>query len=172
MAYINGHKIIYTSYNGKQFFVDKAYEAGQPVGPSWLPTNGLEEAINTLMPNRGQYYTDFAFHYSQGTNNKSYAYVRAWSASQMDVQIVLERGDFIFLEKNPNDYSSSNGFTDYTLEYDMTTKTWGYGRDGYQPNYYAVVMLTNSYPVDKYACLGTTETSVVNNSGLPFEMYV
>ena len=171
MAYINGHKIIYTSYNGKQFFVDKAYETGQPVGPSWLPTNGLEDAINTWMPNRGQYYTDFAFHYSQGTNNKSYAYVRAWSASQMDVQIVLDRV-FIFLEKNPKDYSSSNGFTAYTLEYDMTSNTWGYGRDSYQPNYYAVVMSTNAYPVDKYACLKTTETSVVNNSGLPFEMYV
>lgn len=169
MAYINGHKIIYTSYNGKQFFVDKAYEAGQPVGPSWLPTNGLEEAINTLMPNRGQYYTDFAFHYSQGTNNKSYAYVRAWSASQMDVQIVLDRV-FIFLEKNPKDYSSS--FTSYTLDYDMKSNTWGYGADNYQPNYYALVMATNSHPVDKYACVKSTELSVVNNSGLPFEMYV
>ena len=172
MAYINGHKIIYTSYNGKQFFVDKAYEAGQPVGPSWLPTNGLEEAINTWMPNRGQYYTDFAFHYSQGTNNKSYAYIRVWTASKMDVQILFPRDIFIELAKNPYDYNDANGFCSYGVDYDMTSNTWGPGRDDDRRQYSTYILPTNAYPVDKYACLKTTETSVVNNSGLPFEMYV
>lgn len=170
MAYINGHKIIYTSYNGKQFFVDKAYEAGQPVGPSWLPTNGLEEA-KAQFTNTRPYYVDFAFHYVSNPNGYSHRYVRVTSAKAYATQIYLDRV-FIMFSKNPVDWDSSAAFYAEVLEYEIRTGTWVKTAPTGQPNYYALIDATNSFPVDKYACIESTELSVVNNSGLPFEMYV
>ena len=170
MAYINGHKIIYTSYNGKQFFVDKAYEAGQPVGPSWLPTNGLEEA-KAQFTNTRPYYADFTFHYTTNPNGYSYRYVRVTSAAAYTTQIYLDRV-FINLTKNPQDWDSNAAFVSEILEYNTSAGIWVYKGQLTSPRYYSVIVPTNTFPVDKYACLETTETSVVNNSGLPFEMYV
>lgn len=171
MAYINGHKIIYTSYNGKQFFVDKAYEAGQPVGPSWLPTNGLEEA-KAQFTNTRPYYADFAFHYTTNPNGYSHRYVRVTSAAAYNTQIVVINEVFIGITKNPEDWDSSAAFYAEVLEYRISTGTWVKTSSGGRPNYYEVLVPTNTFPVDKYACIESTEISVVNNSGLPFEMYV
>lgn len=171
MAYINGHKIIYTSYNGKQFFVDKAYEAGQPVGPSWLPTNGLEEA-KAQFTNKRPYYADFAFHYTTNPNGYSHRYVRVTSAKAYNTQILIMNQVFIEITKNPEDWDSSAAFYAEVLEYQISTGTWVKTSSGGRPNYYEVLVPTNTFPVDKYACIESTELSVVNNSGLPFEMYV
>lgn len=138
--------------------------------PSWLPTNGLEAAKRQFTNTRPN-YADFAFHYTSNPNGYSHRYVRVTSAKAYATQIYLDRV-FILLSKNPVDWDSSAAFYAEELEYKISTGTWVKTSSGGQPNYYEVLVPTNTFPVDKYACIESTELSVVNNSGLPFEMLI
>lgn len=138
--------------------------------PSWLPTNGLEAAKQQFTNTRPN-YVDFAFHYTSNPNGYSHRYVRVTSARAYSTQIYLDRV-FINLTKEPQDWDSGAAFVYEVLEYKISTGTWVKTGSPSQPNYYSLIVPTNTYPVDKYACIESTELSVVNNSGLPFEMLI
>jgi hypothetical protein len=138
--------------------------------PSWLPTNGLEAAKQQFTNTRPN-YVDFAFHYTTNPNGYSHRYVRVTSAAAYSTQIYLDRV-FICLSKNPMDWADSADFIGEVLEYEISTGTWVKTSSGGRPNYYELIVPTNTFPVDKYACIESTELSVVNNSGLPFEMLI
>ena len=138
--------------------------------PSWLPTNGLEAAKQQFTNTRPN-YADFAFHYTSNPNGYSHRYVRVTSARAYSTQIYLDRV-FICLSKNPQDWDSGAAFFAEVLEYNISTGIWVKTSSGGQPSYYEVLVPTNTFPVDKYACIESTELSIVNNSGLPFEMLI
>lgn len=139
--------------------------------PSWLPTNGLEAAKQQFTNTRPN-YADFAFHYTTNPNGYSHRYVRVTSAKAYNTQILVMNEVFIEITKNPEDWDSSAAFYAEVLEYQISTGTWVKTSSGGRPNYYEVLVPTNTFPVDKYACIESTETNIVNNSGLPFEMLI
>lgn len=139
--------------------------------PSWLPTNGLEAAKKQFTNHRPN-YADFAFHYTTNPNGYSHRYVRVTSAKAYNTQILIYNEVFISITKNPEDWDSSAAFLAEELEYDISRGIWVKTGSGGRPNYYDVLVPTNMFPVDKRACIESTELSVVNNSGLPFEMLI
>lgn len=138
MAIINGNDTIFGTLNGRQFFIDEAFEPDTaPQLPDWVPAqDDLLELIEEQLPNAGASYAIFIVGgwnsepiYSETTSNGSVDCCICWStrgASQKAFELD-DSGNYYYVLWNVP-YSGGGGVKGIELRYVLNNPQTGWYR--------------------------------------------